>query len=86
LGELIEWLAMIGVIVAWWPLIFLGWFHPAYRYSLYIGSAAILAIILVRRVLRLQEGFRYSRRIVEMQERLNHGPRPPFLLPPGDEG
>ena len=85
LGELFEWIAMIAVIVGWWPLIFLGWYHPAYRYSLYIASAVILGIILVRRIIRLEEGFRYSRKIVEMQEQMKYGPRPPFLIPPPSE-
>ena len=81
-GELAEWLLMIGVIVSWWPLIFLGWSPVAYRVGLYAGSGVILAVILVRRVLRLQEGLLYSRRIIQQQHALRFGRRPP--LGPGE--
>ncbi len=86
-GELAEWLAMIGIILAWWPFIFLGWTFAAYRYPLYVVSLAVLAGILVRRLARLEEGLRYSRRIMDMQQRMKYGPTPPFLVPPPpDEG
>jgi hypothetical protein len=81
-GELVEGLVMIAVIVAWWPLIFLGWQAPAYRLALYLGSAILLAIILVRRVLRLEQGFRESGQKVDEQYRERYGPRPPLILPP----
>ena len=81
-GELAEWLAMIGIILAWWPFIFLGWTFAAYRYPLYVVSLAVLAAILVRRLARLEEGLRHSRKIMEMQQRMKYGPMPPFLVPP----
>ncbi len=79
-GELAEWLLMIGVIVSWWPLIFLGWSPLAYRVGLYGGSAIILGVILVRRILRVHEGLMYSRRIIQQQHALRFGTRPPLTV------
>ena len=79
-GELAEWLFMIGVIISWWPLIFLGWSPLAYRIGLYSGSAIILGIILVRRIMRVHEGLMYSRRIIQQQHALRFGTRPPLTV------
>ena len=83
--EWVEGLAIIGVIVAWWPLIFLGWTAVAYRVVLYVGSFAILGFILVRRLQRLEEAFRYSRKIIEQQQLTKYGPKPPLSLYPGKD-
>lgn len=71
---------MIGVIISWWPLIFLGWSPIAYRVTLYSGSAIILGVILVRRILRVHAGLMYSRRIIEQQQALRFGAKPPFIV------
>lgn len=66
--ELIEWAVIILVILAWWPKIFLGfeadWYHVLTHYV----SPIVLVIILVRRYRRVQEGFEYSRKIVDAQQ------------------
>ncbi len=77
---MLEGLAMIGVIVAWWPLLFLGWTAVPYRVGLYVGSFLVLGIILYRRWSRLQEGFRHSQRIIDQQQLMRHGPTPPLTL------
>jgi hypothetical protein len=85
-AELIEWAAMILVIVAWWPLLFLGWDALPYRFSLYLGSFAILVVILVRRVHRMREGLKYSRHMIEEQEKFRESTQGPLNLeapPPG---
>lgn len=71
---------MIAVIVAWWPLLFLGWTAVPYRVGLYVGSFLVLSIILYRRWSRLQEGFRHSQRIIDQQHLMRHGPTPPLTL------
>jgi len=65
--ELIEQIIMIAVIVGFLVHIFTGydarWFHVA----LYYVSPIALAVILVRRYRRMQEGFEFSRKIVDAQ-------------------
>jgi len=76
----LEGLAMIAVIAAWWPLIFLGWTALGYRIPLYVGSLVVLAIVFWRRWSRLQEGFRESQKIIDQQHLLRHGPTPLLTL------
>ncbi len=66
-GELIEWVLIIAVIMAWWPRIFLGFDPPWYHALIFYVSPLVLAVILVRRYRRMQAGFEYSRKIVDAQ-------------------
>ncbi len=59
-SELAEWLAMILVIVLWWPILFFNWGPAPYRIFLYAYSILALGIILVRRWRRVNEGFAVS--------------------------
>ena len=59
-SELAEWIVMILVIILWWPVIFLGWAPRFYQYPLYVFSAVSLLVIFVRRLGRMNEGFRDS--------------------------
>ncbi|MBD3293107.1 MAG: hypothetical protein GF393_09295 [Armatimonadia bacterium] len=65
--ELIEQIIMIAVLVGFLYHIFTGydprWFHVL----LYYVSPVALAVIFVRRYRRMQEGFEYSRKIVDAQ-------------------
>ena len=65
--ELVEQIIMIAVLAGFLVHIFTGydprWFHV----SLYYVSPIVLAIILVRRYRRMQEGFEYSRKVVDAQ-------------------
>lgn len=66
--EIIEWALIILVIIGWWPWIFLG-YHATWYYVLtHFASPILLAVILWRRYRRVQEGFEYSRRIVDAQQ------------------
>ena len=73
--EWIEWIALIVVILLWWPLLLFHWFPLPYRIFLYAFSAAVLVTITVRRVRRVREGLHYSNEIMESQRRAQ-GPRP----------
>ncbi|MGC9320013.1 MAG: hypothetical protein ACP5KN_18420 [Armatimonadota bacterium] len=66
-GELIEWIIILAIIVAWWPHLFLGYDVGWYHALIYYISPIVLAVILVRRYRRMQEGFEYSRKIVDAQ-------------------
>ena len=59
-SELSEWIAMILIIILWWPPLFAGWFPDWYRYCLYLLSFVVLGGIFVRRLRRVNEGFRMS--------------------------
>lgn len=88
--ELIEQIIMIAVLVGFLVHIFTGydprWFHVL----LYYVSPIALAVILVRRYRRMQEGFEYSRKIVDAQHqatganvvgrdpRVGGGPQSPY--------
>ncbi len=65
--ELVEQAIMIAVLVGFLVHIFTGydpsWFHAL----LYYVSPIALTVILVRRYRRMQEGFEYSRKIVDAQ-------------------
>jgi hypothetical protein len=65
--ELVEQIIMIAVLVGFLVHIFTGydprWFHVA----LYYVSPVALAVILVRRYRRMQEGFEYSKKVVDAQ-------------------
>jgi hypothetical protein len=79
-AEIIEGLAMIGVIVAWWPYLFLGWNGTAYSVCLYAGSFVILVGILLRRLKRMREGLKYSRHMMDQQEEFRKATQGPLNL------
>ncbi len=62
-AELIEWIVMLAIIVAWWPMVFLGWGPVYYRFPLYVASLIALAIIFIRRLRRTREGLAESERM-----------------------
>ena len=64
---LVEWIAIIGIIVAWWPRIFLGYDPLWYHILIYYFSLPILAIILVRRFRANEAGFRVSEDMLKAQ-------------------
>lgn len=65
--ELAEWLAMILVIVLWWPVVFAAWGPPWYRIPLTVGSLVILGLIFRRRLALLNQGFSESERMMQMR-------------------
>ncbi len=83
--ELIEWVVMLLMIVAWWPRIFLGYDPLWYHILVYYVSPVILVLITVRRIRANQEGFRYSERMMQGLEKPDvsgseageSGPQPP---------
>ncbi len=62
-GELIEWIVMLAIIVAVWPIVFFGWAPPYYRFPLYAISLIALVIIFLRRLRRTREGLEESERM-----------------------
>jgi hypothetical protein len=80
-GELAEWIAMIGVIIAWWPPLLFKWAPAWYRYPLYLVSIVVLGGIFLRRWTRMQEGLRESREMLEGQR--NKDVLPGMPPPPG---
>ncbi|NLO04876.1 MAG: hypothetical protein GX131_03495 [candidate division WS1 bacterium] len=69
-NELIEWLLIIASIIAWWPRIFLGYDPLWYHVLIYYVTPLLLVVILFRRYRRMQEGFEYSRKIVDAQHKM----------------
>lgn len=78
--ELVEWLGLIAVIVAWWPPLFLGWYPLPYRILLPLFSIVVVGIITLRRVRRFRESLRFHR---EMMDLLKRRDQPPGVFPPG---
>ena len=68
-GELGEWLVMIGIVLACWPIVFLGWGPAYYKYPLYSISFIALAIIFIRRLRRTREGLEESERMRQADPR-----------------
>lgn len=68
--ELIEQIIMIAVLVGFLVHIFTGFDPPWFHALLYYVSPVALAVILVRRYRRMQEGFDYSRKIVDAQHQV----------------
>ncbi|MCX7598662.1 MAG: hypothetical protein N2512_07305 [Armatimonadetes bacterium] len=85
-AEMIEGVAMLVIIVAWWPAIFLGWDAAWYRIPLYAVSLATVLVVFVRRLRRLHEALGYSRRLIEQQQQLKQGPLPPLTVQPPSAG
>ncbi|HCU33902.1 MAG TPA: hypothetical protein DGT21_00230 [Armatimonadetes bacterium] len=65
--ELVEWIVIIGTIVAWWPRIFLGYDPLWYHILIYYVSLPVLVIILVRRFRANEAGFRVSEEMLKAQ-------------------
>jgi hypothetical protein len=63
--ELIEWILIIAIIVAWWPWIFLGYSDAWYRVLIFYVSPLALIFILVVRVRRVQRGLDYSQKVMD---------------------
>lgn len=76
--EVVEWIVILLIIVAWWPRIFLGyghdydpmWYHVLTHYI----SPLILIIIVILRWRRMQAGFRYSEEMMKQQQLGRPGP------------
>ncbi len=68
--ELVEWIVIIAVIVAWWPHIFFRYDPAWYHALIYVVGPIALIVIFVGRWRRVQEGFEYSRKIVDEQHRM----------------
>ncbi len=66
-SELVEWVVIIGTIVAWWPRIFFGYDPLWYHILIYYFSLPILVIILVRRFRANEAGFRVSEEMLKAQ-------------------
>ena len=73
--EWLEWIALIVVILLFWPFIFWGWFPLPYQIFVYAFSAVVLTVTLYRRIKRVREGLNYSREITDAQQRAA-GPPP----------
>jgi len=67
--ELWEWIAMIAIIISWWPRLFLGWGHPIYLALIYFVEPVLLLIIFRRRLKRMNEGFDHSKSIIDATQK-----------------
>ena len=67
--ELIEWVVIIAIILAWWPRIFVGYDPPWYNVLIYWVSPLVLIYILVIRFRRVQAGLEQSEKILDAQHR-----------------
>jgi hypothetical protein len=67
--ELWEWVAMIAIIISWWPRLFLGWGNPVYLGVIYVVGPVILVVIFVRRLRRMNEGFDHSKTIIDATQK-----------------
>ncbi len=65
--ELIEWIAILVIIVAWWPRIFLGYDPLWYHALVYWVSPVILFVIFLHRFRRMQAGFEHSEQMIKEQ-------------------
>ncbi len=66
-NELLEWIVMILAIVAWWPKIFFGFDAAWYMALIYGVTPLVLVAILIVRHRRMQEGFAYSKEVIDAQ-------------------
>jgi len=95
-NELVEWIVIVLVIVAWWPRIFFGYDPLWYHLLIYYISPIVLVVILVVRYRRVREGFEYSEQVIRAQHKaagreMLGTPKQreetalPWMTPPGDE-
>jgi hypothetical protein len=78
-SELLEWIAMLLIIVLWWPVLFMSWSPDWYRWSLTLVSAIVLTVIFVRRLRQVNEGFAMSESMMRARieaEELARGGKP----------
>ncbi len=73
--ELVEWILIVLIIIAWWPRIFLGYDPLWYHILIYYLAPLVLILVFVRRFRAMQEGFEYSEQMMKAQ-------RPTQLLDP----
>ncbi len=66
-AEVIEWIVMIGIVVAWWPRIFFNYDPLWYHILIYYVSVPVLIIILIRRFRANEAGFRVSEEMMKAQ-------------------
>lgn len=66
-NELIEWIIIILCVIAWWPLIFLGFNPRWYHILIYYVTPLILVAITVRRYRRMKAGLEYSEQAAKSQ-------------------
>lgn len=71
--ELIEWIVILVIIVAWWPRIFLNYDPLWYHILIYYVSPVVLFLIFLNRHRKMQAGFDYSEAMIEGQ---GGGPEP----------
>lgn len=65
--EWVETIAMILIIVLWWPVIFLGWGPPYYRGPLTVVSVVVVLAIFIVRLRRVNQGFSQSERLMQIR-------------------
>ena len=82
--ELIEALIMIGIIVAFWPMLLLEAIPPHVRYLFYGVAGVLVVIIFIRRLGRIRAGLKYSRNMRDLQEQIKTGGQPTPLIPPDE--
>ncbi len=81
--ELVEQIIMIAVLAAFLFHIFTGFSPRWFHITLYYVSPIVLVVILIRRYRRMQEGFEYSKKIVDAQHQatganvVGRDPEPP---------
>ena len=64
-NELIEWIIIILCVIAWWPLIFMGYNPLWYHLLLYYVTPLVLIGITVRRYRRMKAGLAYSEQVAK---------------------
>ncbi len=80
--ELIEAIIMIGIIVAFWPMLLLEAIPLHVRYLFYGVAGVLVVIIFIRRLARVRAGLKYSRQMRDLQEQPQTGGQPmPFMSP-----
>ena len=67
--EFWEWIAMIAIIISWWPRLFLGWGHPVYLALIYFVGPVLLVVIFRRRLKRMNEGLDHSKSIIDATQK-----------------
>jgi len=67
--ELAEWIAIIVIMIAWWPRIFFGYDPLWYHVLIVYVSPIVLVAILIVRYRRVREGFEYSERVIKAQHK-----------------
>ncbi len=82
--ELIEALIMIGIIVAFWPMLLLEAIPPRIRYLFYGVAGVVVLIIFIRRLGRIRAGLKYSRQMRDFQDQAQTGGQPMPFIPPDD--